>query len=227
MTQRIDDEELDLRATHRHPLPAGVKGCMYEGTVHQHGGVYYTCSADPSVPVGRDPSPALRALMPDTYEIREPTPVGYARGLSYAIAPARSRVSVLRNAIAERDESSQINTNPLLRQTVGPDLALQDATPDEQADFAIQLAEERAGRQLTAAEIREKVKPVYHYLRAMVARADAREARERASVEREAGGASLLDEVLAETEALPGVVRFSMNCPVLPTELTDAASCDS
>jgi len=85
-----------------------------------------------------------------------------------------NRTRLLRDTVAQREAQGVV---PVTRQqVVSPDLELAAASPDEQADIAIRLAEERIGRALTANEIRARAAPLSRLAMALKRRADEREA---------------------------------------------------
>ena len=94
-------------------------------------------------------------------------------------------------------------------EVVGADLELALATPEEQADASVRLAEERERRRLSADELRARFAPTYQWLKALAALVAARaEAERREAAEATArGGRSLLDEILEGEAAIPTVSR--------------------
>jgi hypothetical protein len=98
-------------------------------------------------------------------------------------AAGRPLHRALREDVAAREAEGRTPTTRM--EVVGADLELAAATAEEQADATIRIAEERAGRKLSADELRTLAAPSARWLRALAVRIterDAEEARQRAGL---------------------------------------------
>lgn len=138
---------------------------------------------------------------------------GYAGALAPDAAgyyPRRGLTPTLRAEVHRRDAAGEVPVThlevarPTVDGTGALDVELAEATPDEQAEAAVRLAEEAERRYLTAAELRARFAPSYAFIKAMAKLVAARAEAERVEVERaatmSAGASSLVDQILAETE---------------------------